>query len=128
LTPATPTPSEGEHYGRKVVYSGPTLASVEHLPGALKLNFDHTDGHLMVRGDRLAEFAIAGADHKWYWADARIEGDSVIVSSSSVPDPKAARYAWQANPAATLFNGAGLPAAPFRTDDWPGITEHYKLY
>jgi sialate O-acetylesterase len=47
----------------------------------------------------------------------------VIVSTASVPDPKAARYAWQAHPVATLFNGAGLPAAPFRTDDWPGVTE-----
>ena len=47
----------------------------------------------------------------------------VIVSSKSVPDPKAVRYAWQANPVATLFNGAGLPAAPFRTDNWPGVTE-----
>jgi hypothetical protein len=69
-----------------------------------------------------------GDNRKWYWADARIEGDAVIVSSTSVPDPKAARYAWQSNPAATLFNGAGLPAAPFRTDDWPGITESHPPY
>ena len=112
-----------EHYELKVPYSGPTLSSVEHLPGALKLHFDHTDGGLVARGEKPAEFSIAGDDHKWYWADARIEGDSVIVSSKSVPDPNAVRYAWQSNPAATLFNGAGLPAAPFRTDDWPGITE-----
>jgi sialate O-acetylesterase len=96
---------------------------VERLPGKLKLGFDHLDGGLVVRGERPGEFAVAGDDRKWYWADARIEGNSVVVSSGSVPDPKAVRYAWQANPAATLFNGAGLPAAPFRTDDWPGITE-----
>lgn len=116
----------GEHYGLKIPYIGPTLSSVERLPGALKLNFGHTDGGLVVKGDKLGEFSVAGDDHKWYWADARIQGDAVILSTQSVPDPKAARYAWQANPLATLFNGAGLPASPFRTDDWPGITEGRK--
>jgi sialate O-acetylesterase len=116
----------GGHYGLKVPYSGPTLSSVEQLPGALKLRFDHTDGGLVVKGGKLGEFSVAGDDRKWHWADARIEGDTVIVESKSVPDPKVVRYAWQANPAATLFNGAGLPAAPFRTDDWPGITEKQK--
>jgi len=118
----------GEYYGQKIPHDGPTLASVERLPGALKLHFDHTDGGLAVKGEKLVEFSIAGDDRKWYWADARIDGDSVIVSSNSVPDPKAARYAWQANPQATLFNGAGLPASPFRTDDWPGITEGHPPY
>jgi hypothetical protein len=84
--------------GLKVPYSG------------LKLHFAHTDGGLLVKGEKLGEFSIAGDDHKWHWADARIEGDTVIISSASVPNPKAARYAWQSNPAATLFNGAGLPA------------------
>jgi sialate O-acetylesterase len=118
----------GEHYGLKVPYSGPTLSSVERLPGALKLHFDHTDGGLVVKGDKLGEFSVAGDDRKWYWADARIQGDAVIVSTQSVPDPKFVRYAWQANPLATLFNGAGLPASPFRTDDWLGITESRKPY
>ena len=113
----------GEHYGRTIPYSGPTLASVERVAGALKLHFDHADGGLVVKGDKLGEFSIAGEDRKWVRADARIEGDSVVVSSTSVPEPIAARYAWQSNPVATLFNGAGLPAVPFRTDDWPGITE-----
>ena len=97
----------GGYYGLKVPYSGPTLSSVETVPGALELHFAHTDGGLVVKGEKLGEFSIAGDDRKWYWADARIEGDTVIVSSKSVPDPKAARYAWQANPLATLFNGAG---------------------
>lgn len=118
----------GEHYGLRIPYSGPTLSSVERLPGALKLYFEHTDGGLVVKGDKLGEFSIAGDDRKWYWADARVQGDAVIVSSASVPEPKAARYAWQANPVATLFNGAGLPAVPFRTDDWPGITEGHAPY
>jgi sialate O-acetylesterase len=93
------------------------------MPGAMKLHFDHADGGLVVKGDKLGEFSIAGEDHKWYWADAKIEGDAVIVSSPKVPEPKAARYAWQSNPLATLFNGAGLPAVPFRTDDWAGVTD-----
>jgi len=116
----------GEHYGMKVPYIGPTLSSVKRLKGALKLRFDHADGRLVVKGDTLGEFSVAGNDGKWHWADAWIDGRSVIVSSKSVPDPKFVRYAWQSNPKATLFNGVGLPASPFRTDDWPGITEGRK--
>ena len=67
-------------------------------------------------------------DRKWYSAEARIEGNSVIVSSPSVPHPQEVRYAWQSNPPATLFNGAGLPAGPFRTDHWPLITEGARPY
>jgi sialate O-acetylesterase len=116
------------YYGQHVVDSGPTLASVERLPGAIGLRFNHSDGGLIVKGAKLEEFSIAGADRKWVWADARIEGDTIIVSSPSVPNPLEVRYAWQSNPAATLFNGAGLPAAPFRTDHWPGITESQRPY
>jgi sialate O-acetylesterase len=117
-----------EHYGQKILYAGPTFASMERLPGALKLHFAHTDGGLVAKGGTLGEFSVAGEDHKWYWADAKIEGDAVIVSSKSVPDPVEARYAWQSNPAATLFNGVGLPAVPFRTDQWSGITEGHEPY
>ena len=117
-----------DHYGQKVPYSGPTVAKVEKTKGAIKLHFDHTDGGLVVKGDKLGEFSIAGADRKWYWADAKIEGDSIVVSSSSVPNPVAVRYAWQSNPLATLFNGAGLPAPPFRTDDWPLSTAKHEVY
>ena len=116
------------YYGQKVVSSGPTLASVERLPDSIRLHFAHTDGGLVVKGEKLGEFAIAGEDRKWVWADARIEGDTVVVSSASVPNPKEVRYAWQSNPLATLFNGAGLPAAPFRTDTWPSITESHRPY
>ena len=117
-----------KHYGKKVVNSGPTLASVERLPNSIRLHFAHTDGGLVVKGAKLEEFAIAGEDRKWYWADAHMEGDTIVVSSPSVPNPKEVRYAWQSNPAATLFNGAGLPAGPFRTDTWPGITEGQRPY
>ena len=117
-----------KHYKKHVVYSGPTLASVKRLPGSIRLKFAHADGGLVVKGPKLEEFAVAGDDKKWYWADARIEGNSVVVSSPSVPNPKEVRYAWQSNPAVTLFNGAGLPAAPFRTDTWPVETESHRPY
>jgi sialate O-acetylesterase len=108
-----------KHYGFKVPCSGPTFVRAAEIPGALKLHFDHTDGGLVVKGDRLEEFSIAGADGKWFWADAKIEGDAVVISSPKVSKPVAARYAWQSNPKATLFNGAGLPAVPFSTDESP---------
>jgi len=113
-------------FGEKIPCAGPTFVSMMHLPGALKLRFCHTDGELMMKGDKLEEFSVAGQDRQWHWADARVEGDTVVVSSPAVPDPQAVRYAWQANPAATLFNGVGLPAVPFRTDNWPGITANHK--
>jgi sialate O-acetylesterase len=104
------------HYGRKVVFAGPTFDRAEEISGALKLHFKNADGGLVVKGDKLGEFAIAGVDRQWVWADARIEGDTILVSSPRVAQPRFARYAWQANPLATLFNSAGLPAVPFRTD------------
>ena len=116
------------HYGEHVAYSGPTLLSVDRMPGSIRLHFAHADGGLVSKGEKLEEFSIAGDDRKWYWADAHIEGDTIVLSSSSVPNPKEVRYAWQSNPAATLFNGAGLPAAPFRTDTWPGMTEGHRPY
>ncbi len=117
-----------KHYGKKVVYSGPTLTRVDRLPDSIRLHFAHTDGGLNVKGSKLEEFEIAGEDHKWYWGDARVKGSTIVVSSPSVPKPKEVRYAWQSNPAATLFNGAGLPAVPFRTDSWPGMTESHRPY
>ncbi len=67
-------------------------------------------------GDKLTGFAVAGADGKYAWADARIDGDSVVVKSDKVPNPKDVRYAWADNPECNLANKAGLPAVPFRTD------------
>jgi sialate O-acetylesterase len=91
------------------------------MPGAIRLHFDHVEGGLTAKGGEPGEFSIAGNDHKWYWATGR--SDTIVVSAGSVLNPKEVRYAWQANPNATLFNGAGLPAAPFRTDNWPGIVQ-----
>ncbi|MGB8259285.1 MAG: sialate O-acetylesterase [Terracidiphilus sp.] len=116
------------YYGQKVVFQGPAMTSVDRLPGAIRIHFAHADGGLVVKGEKLGEFSVAGDDRKWYWADARIEGDTVVVTSASVPNPREVRYAWQSNPAATLSNGAGLPAAPFRTDNWPGATENQRPY
>ena len=116
------------NYGQKVTFSGPTLASVDRLSDSIRLHFTHTDGGLVVKGEKLQEFSIAGEDRTWYWADARIDGDTIVVSSSSVSNPKEVRYAWQSNPAATLINGAGLPAGPFRTDTWQGITDNHRPY
>ncbi len=110
-------------YGKQVVFSGPTYRSMEKRLNEIRIHFDHTEGGLNTHGDRLGEFSVAGEDRRWHWAEARIDGDTVVVSSAEVASPEAVRYAWQANPRATLFNGAGLPAAPFRTDDWPGTTD-----
>jgi sialate O-acetylesterase len=63
-------------------------------------------------------FAIAGRDRKFVWADARIDGNSVVVSSPHIPYPVSVRYAWGDNPDVSLYNVEGLPASPFRTDDW----------
>lgn len=105
-------------YGRNdIVADGPRFARTEPTPGGLRLFFTHTDGGLVARGP-LAGFAIAGRDRVWHWAEAQLEGGTIVVSSPAVPEPVAVRYAWQANPPAPLFNGAGLPAAPFRSDDW----------
>jgi sialate O-acetylesterase len=116
------------YYNQKIAYQGPTLESVKRGRDSITLRFTHTDGGLVAKGGKLAEFSIAGDDQKFVWADARIDGDSIIVSSPQVKNPKQVRYAWQSNPEATLFNGAGLPASPFRTDDWPILTQSARPY
>jgi len=110
-------------YGEDITYSGPLYKSMSRRDGAIRISFTHADGGLVAKGGKpLKGFAIAGNDQKFYWANARIAGDQVVVSSEDVPDPVAVRYAWADNPVCNLFNEAGLPASPFRTDDWPGVT------
>ncbi len=70
----------------------------------------------------LEGFSICGEHRHWVWADAKIDGDSVVIWSNQVPHPIAVRYAWADNPTCNLENGAGLPASPFRTDSFPAIT------
>lgn len=110
-------------YGKDLVYSGPLYKSMEIKGNRIVLHFDHVGGGLVAGGgEPLKGFAIAGADRKFVWADARIEDDTVIVSSDQVAEPAAVRYAWADNPICNLTNKAGLPASPFRTDQWPGVT------
>jgi sialate O-acetylesterase len=81
------------------------------------VSFDHAKGGLVARGGGKVEgFAVAGADGKFVWADARIDGQQLIVSSPQVAEPRAVRYGWADNPAVNLTNRADLPVSPFRTD------------
>jgi len=116
------------HYHKHMVASGPTLTSVRRLPHSIRLRFRHATTGLVAKGGRLEGFSIAGRDRKWHWADARLHGDAVTVSSPEVPHPTQVRYAWQSDPAATLYNHAGLPASPFRTDTWPLVTQDQRPY
>jgi sialate O-acetylesterase len=112
-------------YGRKLEYSGPVYKSMRRDGSTVRIQFSHTTGGLKTSdGGPLKGFAIAGPDHHFAWADAKIEGDSVVVSAAGVQDPASVRYAWAINPVCNLVNGEGLPAVPFRTDTWKGITQH----
>ena len=104
-------------YGVKVEYSGPVYKSMKIEGSAVHLTFDHIGGGLMAKdGEPVKGFAIAGEDGKFVWADAKIEGKTVVVSSPQVTKPTAVRYAWANNPVCNLYNKDGLPAVPFRTD------------
>jgi sialate O-acetylesterase len=113
-------------YGVKVDYSGPWYRAMKVKGNAIELSFDHVGEGLVSKGDKLKGFAVAGEDRKFVWADAVIANDKVIVSSPSVPQPVAVRYGWDINPVCNLYNQAGLPAVPFRTDDWPATTASRK--
>ncbi len=113
-------------YGRKLTKSGPTFRTAKIVGSKIILTFDEAGEGLRIRdSDKLDEFAIAGADRKWHWANARIVGkDRIEVWLNSTPQPLAVRYAFNNNPRhPNLTNETGLPAAPFRTDDWPGPTD-----
>jgi sialate O-acetylesterase len=113
----------GATYSKPIAYSGPLYDSMKITEQEIRIQFTHVGSGLEARGGGpLQGFAIAGADHKFHWADARIEGDAVVVSGRDVPDPVAVRYAWADSPQCNLFNKDGLPASPFRTDDWAGVT------
>jgi len=109
-------------YGENIVYSGPMYRSMKINDDKVILTFDNVGSGLMAQGDKLTGFAIAGEDKKFVWADAVIEGETIVVSSPKVEKPHSVRYAWADNPECNLYNKEGLPASPFRTDDWPGIT------
>ncbi|HLK58010.1 MAG TPA: hypothetical protein VKU00_15690, partial [Chthonomonadaceae bacterium] len=108
--------AEALTYKLPVEYSGPNYRSEKIEDNRIRLTFDHLAGGLAAKGDKLMGFAIASEDKKFVWADAQIEGNTVVVSSPRVSHPKYVRYAWANNPVANLYNKAGLPASPFRTD------------
>ncbi|RBQ05442.1 sialate O-acetylesterase [Pedobacter miscanthi] len=110
-------------YGQKNNYSGPVYQSSKVEGKQIRLTFGNTANGLKIsNGTELTGFAIAGADKKFYWAKAIIQGNQVVVSSDKVANPVAVRYAWGNNPVANLTANDGLPASPFRTDTWQGIT------
>lgn len=136
-------------YGEKIDFSGPAYDMMSIEGESIRLRFKQIGGGLVARplpdtykprsnqpeilplvcpspDSELQGFAICGADRKWVWANAKIDGDSVIVSAPGVAAPVAVRYAWADNPVFNLYNKAGLPASPFRTDDFPLSTRDTK--
>ena len=109
-------------YGKDLEYSGPLYKGYRVEGNSIRLTFSHVGGGLVAKGSALAEFTIAGGDQKFYPAHAEIKGDEIVVRSPIVANPVAVRFAWSGAPVPNLFNKAGLPASPFRTDDWPGVT------
>lgn len=106
-----------------LVHSGPMPRGMEITDdGAIELTFRYAEGLATSDGGPVKGFAIAGEDRQWHWADAVIEGETVRVSSDAVPEPVAVRFGWADSPEVNLVNGAGLPAPPFKSDRWPGIT------
>ena len=112
-------------YGVKGEYSGPLYSGIRIEGSQVRVLFTHSDG-LVAKGGELREFELAGADRVFHPAQAVIEGAGVVVSTSEVPMPVAVRMGWSAAPQPNLFNSAGLPASPFRSDNWPGLTDNVK--
>jgi len=103
-------------YGENIEYSGPIYQSMKVADGQAVLSFSHLGGGLVAKGGELVDFTIAGADKVFHPAQARIVGDTVVVSAPEVHSPTAVRYAWAKVPEGNLFNKANLPASSFRTD------------
>jgi sialate O-acetylesterase len=105
-------------YKKVKAYSGPIFDSaVKEGERAIRIKFTHTDGGLRTTDSKdIQGFAIAGKNKVFVWATAKIDGDTVIVSSPTVPNPTAVRYGWADNPTVNLTNETGLPTGPFRTD------------
>ena len=105
-------------YAENLEYSGPVYQSAAINGNKIMVTFNHTGSGLISHdGEALSQFAIAGADKRFVWANARIEGNTVVVWSDEITDPLYVRYAWADNPeGANLYNKEGLPASPFRTD------------
>ena len=114
-------------YGQKIVGSGPIYQAMDIRGDQVYLRIRSTGGGLVTRnGEALKGFAIAGEDRRFVWADAKIHDKVVVVWSGQVRNPVAVRYGWADNPECNLLNRGGLPASPFRTDTWPGITHEKR--
>ncbi len=114
-------------YGKKdIIYSGPAFKSMNINGNKAIIEFSNADKGFIVKNKYgyIDGFAIAGADKKFVWAKAYIDGNKIVVSSDQVQNPVAVRYSWGNNPDVNLFNTEGLPAIPFRTDSWKGITQY----
>lgn len=108
--------AEKNVYHRDVIASGPVFDTATIEGDTVRVHFTSVNGGLKIHGDQLNEFALAGADGIWYPAQAKIDGDSVVVSDGQIKTPLAVSYAWSDAPVASLFDGASLPARPFRFD------------
>ncbi len=106
-------------YGENIPFSGPTYKSMEKMENKVVLRFDHVYEGLFTSDNKEPKgFAIAGNDKKFYWADAEIVGETIVLTCPEVPEPVAVRYAWGSNPPCNLMNNVGLAASPFRTGTW----------
>jgi sialate O-acetylesterase len=114
-------------YGMKdIVYSGPLYKKMKIEKDKIRIYFNYTGSGLVSRGGPPTHFEISGKDRIFVKADAVIDGDTILVSSDSVKEPVAVRFAWHDTAEPNLFNEEGLPASSFRTDDWPGPTYGIK--
>jgi sialate O-acetylesterase len=111
-------------YGKKVESSGPTYGSQGRSGSTLILNLNHARDLKTTDGAAPTGFALAGKDGVWHWATAEISGSSVRLSSPKVSHPLHVRYGWDDFPVLNLVNGSGLPASPFRTDHFRGVTQN----
>lgn len=113
-------------YGEKIEYSGPIYKSMKVDGNKIILSFDHVGGGLVTKGEKLTGFTICGEDKKFVNADAIVQGDQVIVSGPGIEKPTQVCFGWANYPVVNLWNKAGLPASPFRTDDFTITTEPPK--
>ena len=109
-------------FGKEVSFSGPLYKGMTLEGNQVRVHFAHAGAGMKAKdGGALKGFAVAGKNRKFVWANARIEGKTIVVSSPGVSQPVAVRYGWADNPECNLYGGADLPASPFRTDNWPGL-------
>jgi sialate O-acetylesterase len=111
-------------YGREVAWSGPIYEGMDVTGNKIRLRFKHAEGGLVTQDNEpVKSLAIAGEDRKFVWAQAKIDGETLLAWHPDVARPVAVRYGWADCPDCNLYNKAGLPASPFRTDDWPAVTQ-----